>query len=87
MINPTPTLTNMSSGQRGDSVASLYTAGTMVNMARPIPSQAENLIRLYSSDDDAPIGIKLSSRFVELPASSRMKAVRLVLSQPIQVAG
>ena len=50
MISPTPTLTNMVSGQRGGSVASLYTAGTMMNMARPIPSQAENLIRLFCSD-------------------------------------
>ena len=50
MINPTPALTNMASGQRGGSVESLYAAGTMMNMARPIPIQAENLIRLCSSD-------------------------------------
>jgi hypothetical protein len=50
MINPTPTPTNMASGQRGGSVASLYTAGTMIKMARPTTIQAENLIRLCSSD-------------------------------------
>jgi hypothetical protein len=50
MINPTPTLTNMASAQRGGSVASLYTAGTMMKMARPILIQVENLIRFCSSD-------------------------------------
>ena len=49
MINPTPTLTNMTSGQRGASVARRYNAGPMMKMARPIPIQAENLIRLRFS--------------------------------------
>lgn len=49
MVNPTPTLTNMASAQPGGSVASRHTAGAMMNMATPIPIQAENFIRLCSS--------------------------------------
>jgi len=46
MINPTPTLTNLASAQRGGPVASRYTAGTLMKMGTPLPIQAENLFRL-----------------------------------------